>query len=353
VIVLAPDLSRNAMGRALVFADLLRGHRDVAIAGRRTAAIWPALEGRPEVGLHDLGPGPSGPTRAVRSAFRDATIIAIKPLFSTFGSALLGASKRLVLDIDDPELALMMADFRTLGRSMTRLDGLVMTSALMALRRSAQAITVSSSVLKSRYGGVVVPHARDEGQFEADRRDRLSARTRLGLGPDELLVVFVGTVRKHKGIELLASCADLIAPARIAFVGVDRPLRESPNVLTIPPVSYALAMDWVAAADVVAVPQLDSSIGRTQAPAKIVDALAMGRAIVASDLSPIRELVGTAGLLVRPGSRDDLADGLRTVVTDHDLRGRLEASARARYLERYTVARVRPTLLNVLESIRG
>ena len=339
------------MGRALVFADLLRGHRDVVIAARRSGPLWTAMEGRPAVDLHDLGPGPTGPSRAVRTVFRESTVIAVKPLFSTFGSALLGASKRLVLDIDDPELALMFADFRTLARSMTRLDGVVTTGVLMALRGAAQAITVSSAALKARYGGVILPHARDERLFQDARRDRAAARARLGLSPTEPLAVFVGTVRSHKGVEVLVSCAELIAPAMIALVGADHFPGKAANVLSVPVVSYEVAMDWVAAADAVAVPQLDTAVGRLQAPAKIIDALAMGRAIVASDLPPIRELVGGTALLVKPGSRDDLASALRTVLRDEDLRLRLESEARLRYLERYTIERVRPTLLRVLESI--
>ena len=75
-------------------------------------------------------------------------------------------------------------------------------------------------------------------------------------------------------------------------------------------------MRWVCAADVIVVPQHDSRVGRAQAPAKVVDAMAMGRAIVASDLPPIAEMVGNTGVLVTPGSVLALASAIERVVGD-------------------------------------
>ena len=75
----------------------------------------------------------------------------------------------------------------------------------------------------------------------------------LGLEPDRPLVVFVGTIRPHKGVDLLIACADRIGNARIAVVGVERPMEAPDSVMVVPPVDYRVAMRWLAAADVVAI----------------------------------------------------------------------------------------------------
>ena len=120
--------------------------------------------------------------------------------------------------------------------------------------------------------------------------------------------------------------------------------------MVVPPVEYRDALRWLAAADVVAIPQRDGWIGRLQAPAKAVDALSMGRAIVASDVPPVREMIAEAGHLVASGSVEALADGIRLVLGDTDLRERLEARARTRFLERYSIDAVQPTMRQVLEA---
>jgi glycosyltransferase involved in cell wall biosynthesis len=66
--------------------------------------------------------------------------------------------------------------------------------------------------------------------------------------------------------------------------------------------------------------------------------MAMGRAIVASDLDQIGEVIehGRTGLLVEPEAVEALAAGIRALTGDRDLRTRLGAAARAEALERYT-----------------
>lgn len=71
-------------------------------------------------------------------------------------------------------------------------------------------------------------------------------------------------------------------------------------------------------------------------PVALMEAMATGAPTVSTRLSGIPELVvdGVTGLLVEPGSPDELADALRRLVEDGALRARLAAAARA-HVERH------------------
>jgi glycosyltransferase involved in cell wall biosynthesis len=208
-------------------------------------------------------------------------------------------------------------------------------------------LTVSGDVLRKRFGGIVIPHARDERFFDRrGTRDRAAARSELGLDPDEPVVVYVGTVRPHKGIRQLGTVASALDRGRLFVVGAaDASLVPAPAV-AISPVPYMLAMRWVAAADVVLVPQRAGSVGSAQVPAKLSDALAMGRAIVATDLPPIRAVVGEAAVLV-PSDDTSLASAVISVIRDGGLRTELELRARHRFLQELSFRTVRPRMLDV------
>jgi glycosyltransferase involved in cell wall biosynthesis len=335
----------------MLIADLASTDRRVAVAGSSHGRWWPPLEARRDLEVIDFGDHTIGLPRIIRRALRRATVVASKPVFSSFGAALLADVRPIVLDIDDPELALIAMDARTLLRSMARFDGPVLTALLSRLRDRADAVTVSSTVLQSFFGGTVIPHARDERYFAPSvARDRATARRAIGIDEAAHLIVFVGTIRPHKGVDILMDCVERVRPARIAIVGADANLDLPNGVITVPPVDYATAMAWVAASDIVAVPQRDGPIGRRQSPAKVIDALAVGRAIVASDVAPVREMVGEAGVLIRPGSSAVLGEALRNLLDDEERRHHLEELARARFLERFSYEAVRPAFSNILAT---
>jgi len=181
----------------------------------------------------------------------------------------------------------------------------------------------------------------DTSLFDPGRVDPGPVRSSLGLGPEQLLVGQV-SVRDWKGWRELLAAFARVAPAhvgaRLLLVGcepeaerakVERAaagLGVGDRVLTLP---YRRDMPEVlGACDVV----VDASWGGTGITGTIREAMAMGRAVVATDCAGNRELVedGEAGLLIPPREVETLADALDRLLGDPGLRERLGASGRQR-----------------------
>ena len=350
VVVLCADLARNGAGRAVVLADLIRPLRRVTIAGWSSGPVWLPLLARDDLRVEVLE-SRWLPDRTTVQRWRDATVIAAKPLARSWGWSLLSAARTRILDIDDPELALARMDVRTALKSTFSMETFVLTAALLRARHRANAITVSNSELARRYGGIVIPHARDDARFGREEfRDRSKARGALGIQAHRPLITFVGTMRAHKGLRTLLRAAIAMPEVDVVIVGSDGAETRSPNVHFVGRLAYETAMQWVAAALIVVVPQSDGAIGRAQSPAKVVDAMAMGRAIVASELPPIVELGGSAIHYVPPDDPAALTDAVRALLSDSTERHRLEVAARERFLSAFSLSAVRPRMAAVIAA---
>jgi glycosyltransferase involved in cell wall biosynthesis len=88
-------------------------------------------------------------------------------------------------------------------------------------------------------------------------------------------------------------------------------------------------------------------------PRSLVEAAAVGRPIVATDVAGCREVVrdGQEGILVPLGDIGAAARALTTLAADPDLRYRLGAAANARFHERFTADAVRLTLRSLYLSL--
>jgi glycosyltransferase involved in cell wall biosynthesis len=97
---------------------------------------------------------------------------------------------------------------------------------------------------------------------------------------------------------------------------------------------------YLAACDVLSSPHVPNTDGTPffGSPTKLFEYMAMGKGIVASHLEQIGEVLehGRTAWLVPPGDADALADGLRRLIDDPDLRAALGGAARHEVVARYT-----------------
>ena len=106
----------------------------------------------------------------------------------------------------------------------------------------------------------------------------------------------------------------------------------------------------IAAADVVAIPQMDAEISRFQMPMKAYDCMAMGVPIVASAISDLPQVLEGCACLVPPGDAKALTAALQEILGNPKQAAAMAERARAKCLQNYTMAKVAETLRDVVRQ---
>lgn len=92
---------------------------------------------------------------------------------------------------------------------------------------------------------------------------------------------------------------------------------------------------YVAASDVCVACFEDNELTRSKSPLKIVEYLASGKAIVASNVGEVPRMLAKTGITVTPGSESALADGIQKYLENPERRREDEIKARAWAEEKY------------------
>lgn len=182
------------------------------------------------------------------------------------------------------------------------------------------------------------------------------ARSRLELSSAGALVLFVGRLVDHKNLPSLLRAAarlrDLEGSFQVAIVG-DGPLRGELQSL-----SSRLGVEgvvrWLGARDdaralMAEADLLVLSSHREGLSNAILEAMAAGRAVVASDVGGNPELVvhGHTGLLYPSDDDAALAAAIRELLSNPERRRRMGEAGRARVEERFTL----PSMVSQMERI--
>ena len=200
------------------------------------------------------------------------------------------------------------------------------------------------------YNGVDVERLAEAGEVE-----RRAARTRLGLS-DAPLAVCVGRLSRQKGQDLLLDAWPAVRAqvpeAELALIGSGED-REALEARAVPGVAFAGERDdvpdWLAAADVV----VNSSRWEGMSLA-IVEAMARGRSVVATDVAGSREAVGDeAGAIVPPEDAAALAAELAKRLADPALREAEGHAARARAVQAHDVRRTTAQVADLYVELVG
>ena len=109
----------------------------------------------------------------------------------------------------------------------------------------------------------------------------------------------------------------------------------------------------LAAADVVAVPQRATTDTLGQVPAKLIDAMAMARPIVTTDVSMIPAILDGCGAVVPPGDPRALAGAIARLLADPASAGDLGRRARQRCVARYSFTAARAILFPLIDEVAG
>lgn len=197
------------------------------------------------------------------------------------------------------------------------------------------------AMLGRRFG---VPTARCEVVDWPVRADQLPATT-----TDGGYVYSAGWAHRDWAT-VLAALARSGLPARVApgrDLEIPAGARGSIEVVAMPPPAEGRLL--TASARTVVVPLADTDL--PAGPLVLLDAMAMGKAVVATDVNGNRDYVrdGQTAVVVPPGDAAALAEALVRLDGDPDLRERLGAGARGEILDRCSLDRFWPVLLRAAE----
>jgi glycosyltransferase involved in cell wall biosynthesis len=368
VTVVGFDLSDNSTGRADLLARLLQPCYDVTVVGPRFGVdVWmPAREGPV---AYRAVPGSRYPAfartvPALMGMIDGDVVLASKPRPTSYGVALLARARSrrpLALDIDDWELGFFYRAgvWGTIGRALNvaNPNGFGWTWLVESLVRRADAVTVASRFLQGRFGGTLIGHVRDTELWDPRRFDREAARARLGVGAARV-VMFLGTPRGHKGVDDLVEAAAGLGPeAVLVLVGIDldsekaRRWRQRPFVKLVGMIPFDDVPRYLIAADVVAIPQRDTPDTIGQVPAKLFDAMALGRPIVSTRVSMIPEILDGCGVVVAPGDVVALREALRALLDAPAAAQALGRRAREQCEAKWSFRVARAALFPVIERL--
>jgi glycosyltransferase involved in cell wall biosynthesis len=263
----------------------------------------------------------------------------------------------LVLDTDDWEGRGGWADVNPYPAAWKRVFDWQERSSL----RHAAAITVASRTLQTQAWGLGVdparvvylpngpdPSLRDQPDFSDAQRSEL--RARLGVG-DAPFALYLGNIPHGSDLDLaidaLIPLAGQLPQARLVIAGSGDGLPElqrraqaagmSGRVVFPGRIPHDQAPLYIAAADAVVNPYRDTLINRAKCSIKVVEAMALGKAVITSRVGESLQYIedGRSGLLTEPGDVRDLARGLMHVLSDRKWAADLGRNARMRIWQRY------------------
>lgn len=172
---------------------------------------------------------------------------------------------------------------------------------------------------------VTVPHQLDEQCVAAIEdlvlRYRAQVRSELGVSAGQPLAVCAGRLSHQKGQDVVVRAwprvREVVSTAEIVLIGAGPDAvalynASSPGVRLVGPLEREATLRWMFAADVVICPSRWEGMSMAA-----VEALALGRAVIASDVDGMAELVpGGAGWIVNPGDVGGLAQAAIKVLAD-------------------------------------
>jgi glycosyltransferase involved in cell wall biosynthesis len=165
-------------------------------------------------------------------------------------------------------------------------------------------------------------------------------------------IVFAGQLIEEKGVDLiLDACRQITDLAFTVHIAGAGPLRSTLEATAPSNVTFLGQVSDMAkiygSADIVIVPsRWAEAFGLV-----VIEAMACGAAVIASDAGALPEVVGDAGLIFRTGDVQDLASKLRTLLSDAALRKTLAQVGRRRVEESYQLHTCVARHLDLLDRI--
>nr|WP_148258661.1 glycosyltransferase family 4 protein [Thermococcus sp. AM4] len=371
VTIITPDVSHNCIGRAWVLASILNKSYDVEIVGPRFGnSVWPPLLDMDinipikSVGVNKIGYSFPLFYKEIIPLIEGDIVYVSKLHLSSLIPALIANSKLNIpylVDVDDWELGFVINMLK--NKSLLQKPLYYISSSLLWARFSSYwqfylpdrfagmfnvPITVSNSFLKRKFGGTIIWHTRDEEKFDPALYDQFESRRKFGIPEDKKVILFFGTPRPYKGVENLILALSMLhrkdSVLVIAGLGEDPYSRFiatlgkeklGDSFIGLGYIPLSKAPEVVSIADVYVVPQHDSPATLGQMPAKVFDAMAMAKPIVATRVSDLPYVLAGVGRLIYPGDLKGLANEIEFLLDNECYSRKLGIKARRRFVKEF------------------
>lgn len=282
-----------------------------------------------------------------------------KPYWTSFYPALLasrfGRGSPLLLDVEDEpfDYSARFAPLAIAGELARGWRNVVSTKyswMLHPFTKFAHGVSVVSTKLQDRYGGELVLHGPSRGEGRQPREiftpPSDDGRQRFGLPSEAPVVGFAGVPRPHKGLAAVVEALEhpdvdrfhlaLAGPeSHPSFRDAEERLGRRCHLLGF--LDNAEMGSFLSAIDIVPVIQRRNRVTEAQVPAKLLEAMAYGRAVIGSRVGDLPRILGAdeaspRGWLIDPGGSDQLAAVLKRMLSDPaEVRARAERGRR--YIE--------------------
>jgi glycosyltransferase involved in cell wall biosynthesis len=364
--ILTSDFSSNCFGRTWLLANLLKEKFRVEVIGPAfKRKIWTPLEKECNFDIKIVNGYSDGQFEfnKMLKMIKGDVIYANKPNVASFGVGLTKKMRNkipLVLDIDDWELGSgkefydsltwykKLNDFRLSVKNMKSYYYKIILDKLVWI---ANDITVSGTCLKKKYGGEIIWHSRKKNIFESRQFEKkITKKKYLSIDDNKSFVVgFIGTPRPHKGIEDLIDALSFInyKTLYLVIVGINSDnycltLKEKilkskfkDKIILYQEQPFNILPELLSMLDLVVIPQRLRSASYGQVPAKIFDAMAMAKPIVATNIKGIPEIIDGCGLIAEAENPENLAEKINYLIETPSIAVKIGKKAYKKYKNEY------------------
>lgn len=379
VVMPCENLSVNSYLRVYPFAKFMSEEHEVTVLGPiEKRGIFPPLKNDTSIKYRSTPAKKLFPFYLRNQIYvyknLDADIIhAFKATAYSFLPAILKKIKnkkqKLILDIDDWESQYVLDNFfswnpLTLGKfafvDLYMPESYVLKRILETQIKRADAVITSSRFLQKKFGGTWIPTGPDTNYFDPENFSGKNIREEFQL-KDKTIVLFMGMPKGHKGVDDLIHAVkearEKDESIHLLIVGADK---ENPYVQTLKTEEgitiegyrdHREMPEFLAAADMVCIPQRNTKSANAQLPIKTFEPMAMAKPVITTNTTDMKEIFTNCGTVVAPNAPEELKNAILHYAEDRELRRQHGKQAREECIKKYSWTIMKQKTQEVYDSL--